>query len=154
MESKEIWKDIKGYEGLYRISSKGLVFGVKRNKKITPSMHTNKQGHKSFIISISKNGVKKSFKLNRLVYSIFIGRINGMIDFKDGDYTNCSVDNLIDVNKTFKFKKAHCQKVLDTETMKVYDSCIELSQEIGIENHLVWYGIKNGKEEYKRYKFL
>ena len=127
---------------------------MKSDKILKPTKQTNKQGHKSLMICLCKNGTQKSFKLNRLVYSNFIGHVNGMIDFKDGDYTNCNIDNLIDVNKTIKFKKAHCKKVIDTETMKVYDSCIELSKIIGVKDHSVWYGITNGKEEYKRYNFL
>ena len=32
----EEWKDIKGYEGLYQISSLGRVYTFKRNKLMTP----------------------------------------------------------------------------------------------------------------------
>ena len=37
MTLKEIWKDIKGYEGIYQISNTGKVNSIKRNKQLTPS---------------------------------------------------------------------------------------------------------------------
>lgn len=33
---QEIWKDIKGYEGLYQVSNLGRVKGLKRNKILKP----------------------------------------------------------------------------------------------------------------------
>ena len=39
--SKEIWKDIQGYEGMYQVSSHGRVKSFKKNKVkiLKPQMH-------------------------------------------------------------------------------------------------------------------
>lgn len=34
----EVWKDIKGYEGLYIISNTGKVKGLKHNRLLKPVM--------------------------------------------------------------------------------------------------------------------
>ena len=35
MEEKEIWKDIKGYEGLYQISNKGRIKSLSFRNRMT-----------------------------------------------------------------------------------------------------------------------
>ena len=32
MKEKEIWKDVPGYEGLYKISNIGMVYSLYKNK--------------------------------------------------------------------------------------------------------------------------
>jgi hypothetical protein len=43
----EVYKDIKGYEGLYQISNTGRVFSIKNNKELksgyTPAGYTKVQ---------------------------------------------------------------------------------------------------------------
>lgn len=34
--AKEIWEDIPGYEGLYKVSSEGRIWGLKSNKILKP----------------------------------------------------------------------------------------------------------------------
>ena len=73
---KEIWKDIKGYEGLYQISNLGRVKSLKyihtgREKILKPSV--DKQGYLN--ICLCKNGVKKWYLVHRLVYEAFVGDI-------------------------------------------------------------------------------
>lgn len=48
----EIWKDIKGYEGLYKISSYGRVISVKKNIVLIPT----KTISNGLCVSLSKNG--------------------------------------------------------------------------------------------------
>ena len=73
---KEIWKDIKGYEGLYQISNLGRVKSLNyihtgREKILKPSV--DKQGYLN--ICLCKNGVKKWYLVHRLVYEAFVGDI-------------------------------------------------------------------------------
>lgn len=51
---KEIWKDIKGYEGLYQISNIGNVRTLIKNKKLK----INETGEYDYVI-FYKNGVRK-----------------------------------------------------------------------------------------------
>lgn len=36
LENKEIWKDCKGYEGLYQVSNQGRVWSVRSQRCLKP----------------------------------------------------------------------------------------------------------------------
>ena len=87
----EIWKDIKGYEGLYQISSHGRVKSLFRYKKILkPALQT--KGY--FYVSLCKPN--KNFTIHRLVAEAFIPNPDNLpcVNHKDEDKTNNHVDNL------------------------------------------------------------
>ncbi len=78
---EEIWKDIKGYEGLYQISNFGNIKSmdkviirkdgikyIKRGTMLKPSINTS--GYLQ--IGLSKNGIRKPFRIHRLVAIAFI----------------------------------------------------------------------------------
>ena len=62
-----IWKDIKGYEGLYAVSNTGLVKGKKYNRVLKPEIN---KGYAR--ISLSKGGKASKQFIHRLVASHFI----------------------------------------------------------------------------------
>lgn len=83
----EIWKDIKGYEGLYQVSNYGRV---KAMEKIVPSsahgkpclrhlketiirLHHSGGGYVN--VNLSIENIKKHYYVHRLVYETFIGEI-------------------------------------------------------------------------------
>ena len=37
----EIWKDVKGYEGLYKVSNKGRVYSFITNRYMIPQLSNN-----------------------------------------------------------------------------------------------------------------
>lgn len=77
----EIWKDIKGYEGLYQVSNLGRVRGV---EKLVRSKHSSiktvkarllnsssyKSGYK--YVTLSSGGFRRKHKIHRLVATAFI----------------------------------------------------------------------------------
>ena len=76
----EEWRDIKGYEGLYRVSNLGRIKsleridarGCKRKQKILkPQMLNN--GY--YQVLLSKNSIRKFYFVHRLVYEAFNGPI-------------------------------------------------------------------------------
>lgn len=76
---EEIWKDIKGYEGLYQVSNLGRVKSLgnnktKKEKIMKPSV--NKSGY--LLICLSKNGYIKNYFLHRLVAQAFIQNPNNL----------------------------------------------------------------------------
>ena len=101
---KEIWKDIKDYEGLYQVSNYGrvksmerTVKGPKGNKKIKSRImqeYKNKFGYS--IISLSKSGKTKNFQIHRLVAQAFIPNPLELpqVNHIDGNKDNNSVNNL------------------------------------------------------------
>lgn len=91
--NNEIWKDIKGYEGLYQISNLGRVKSYKRNNIILKPGKT-KRGY--MVVSLcSKKSIKKVY-IHRLVAQSFIKNINSFeqVNHIDGDKANNKVDNL------------------------------------------------------------
>ena len=90
-EKTEMWKDIKGYEGLYKISSKGKVFSIRRNKNIKPYKVSN-----GYLAIELNNGKPKKFLIHRLVALEFIeNKLNKKeVNHIDGDKLNNDVSNL------------------------------------------------------------
>ena len=80
---EEIWKDIKGYEGLYQVSNLGRVRSLghhirQRNnsKKLCKGQilkpYLNNKGKGYYIIGLSKNNKRKCYLVHRLVAEAFI----------------------------------------------------------------------------------
>ena len=88
----EIWKDISGYEGLYQVSNLGKVKSLKFNKIL--KCHTQ---HNILMVNLKKDSKNRLFNLPKLVASAFLPNINNYyyLRYKDNDYTNCRVDNLV-----------------------------------------------------------
>ena len=89
---KEIWKDIKGYEGLYQVSNLGRVKRVTTGRVL--KQFPNKQGY--LLVSLCKTGKQKSFAIHRLVAQAFILKPENKpeVNHIDEDKTNNMVSNL------------------------------------------------------------
>lgn len=82
--NNEKWRPIAGYEGMYECSSLGRIYSVLREytggfgaKCHTggrfPYITTTPKGY--LMVSLTKNGITISKRINRLVYETFIGTI-------------------------------------------------------------------------------
>ena len=95
---EEIWKDIKGYEGLYQISNWGRVKSLGNNKtrkeKILKPCILKKGNY--LRIGLRKNGKRKMYLVHRLVAEAFIQNPNNLpfINHKDENPSNNCVSNL------------------------------------------------------------
>lgn len=112
----EIWKDIKGYDGIYQISNEGRVKSLERDyttelngKRIT--MHKNEQIMKTHFsnyerVALYKNGKEKRFLVHRLVAEAFIENPNNypIINHKDenpeNNYVHINEDGSVDLDKS------------------------------------------------------
>lgn len=106
------WKDIPGYEGLYRISKSGEAL----NAKTGCILHGNVNSHGYRVISLTKHGKKKDVKLHRLLALAFIENPNDFdcINHKDGDKLNNSLENLEWCSKGYN--NFHARTVLNVST--------------------------------------
>lgn len=88
----EIWKDIPGYEGHYKISNKGSVKSIKKNDILMKGAYL--KGYK--IISLWKNGTGRMFRVHRLVAMSFIPNPENKpcIDHVNGNRSDNRVENL------------------------------------------------------------
>lgn len=101
----EVWREVKGYEGIYEVSNLGRVRSLERFRKNNGGLQKTPQrllsldrvNHKGYVlVHLSKNGTNKNISLHRLVADAFIPNPGGkaQVNHKDGDKRNNSVDNL------------------------------------------------------------
>ena len=103
--SKEEWKAIQGYEGIYEVSNFGKVRSLPRYKRgnfdskvfiegKTIKQVKNNRGY--YIVQLSKNNKVKNFSVHRLVAEAFIPNPNNFpqVNHKDEDKSNNRVSNL------------------------------------------------------------
>lgn len=151
---EEVWKPVKGYEGLYEVSSLGRVRSVKRNLVMHP--HPRRHGYLAVML-YGKGGHKtrnfKQFSVHRLVAEAFIPNPDNLpeVNHKDECKTNNCAENLEwvtrleNVNygtaKTRRAKKAVNGKksvaiqqfTKDGELVKTYPSLAEVHRQTGYE---------------------
>ena len=91
---KELWKDIKNYEGHYQVSNFGRVKSIKFGKEIILKPVTDRHGY--LIVGLWKNNKQKTYKVHRLVMEAFIPNTDNLpcVNHKDEDKTNNNVENL------------------------------------------------------------
>lgn len=89
----ELWKDIKDFEGIYKISANGTVWSVHKNgpMKINPS---KVGGYIS--VGLWKNNIRKVYRVHRLVAEHFMDNPSNfpIVDHIDGNRSNNSINNL------------------------------------------------------------
>jgi hypothetical protein len=89
--SKEEWRTIIGYEGLYEVSTMGRV------KSVVPEKMLLLQPTKGYLqVQLSKDELQKSHMVHRLVAEAFLGNEDNKpeVNHIDGNYTNNIVTNL------------------------------------------------------------
>ena len=85
---EEIWKEVKGYEGLYWVSNLGRV---KSKRKILKPINGE-----YLHVGLSKNGIQKTLYVHRLVAEAFIENAYNYthINHIDENKYNNNIDNL------------------------------------------------------------
>jgi hypothetical protein len=89
------WRDIPGYEGIYRISDEGVVERLKHVGQWRPlKPGSNKQGRLQ--VTLCSDGVMRRFQVHKLVLEAFVGPCPDGLEacHGDGDHRNCSLGNL------------------------------------------------------------
>jgi len=97
-EKKEIWKDVVGWRGLYKVSDFGRVMRIKRaidaseGRILKPWKNTGKYP----CVDLCDSGRRKCVPIHCLVAAAFIGpRENKLeVNHKDGNKNNGNLDNL------------------------------------------------------------
>lgn len=114
--SKEIWKDIPGYEGYYQVSNCGRVKsldrvkcdGIRMKGRIKKT-HYDDCGYE--LIQLRKDGSYKHLSIHRLVASAFIPNPDNLpqVNHKDEVRNHNTVDNLewctVEYNQNYGHRK-------------------------------------------------
>lgn len=91
----EEWKDIKDYEGLYQVSNYGRIksFKYKKTRILKASAISTER---YFVLTLSKNNIKRYTTVHRLVAQMFIPNPNNysIINHKDCNKHNNHANNL------------------------------------------------------------
>lgn len=101
----EIWRDVVGYDGRYKVSSKGRVKSIERTVErsdgffnVVPSkmLALIKDNMGYYTVRLTKNGICKSNFVHKLVAEAFIDNPMGYkyVNHIDENKTNNKVDNL------------------------------------------------------------
>ena len=152
---KEIWKDIKGYEGLYQVSNLGNIKTLQKEIKCKKNSYLSKEkickpsldssGYRQIVLT--KNKIRKSFKVHRLVAQAFIPNPNNLpqINHKDENKQNNYIENLEWCtnlyNSRYGTRPIRCSKHLEkkvkqiknNKVIKKYNSLKEAEQNTNIK---------------------
>lgn len=141
---EELWKDIKGYEGLYEISNLGQVRSIPRKGtfKYKHILKTKKNKSGYLMVHLFKNGKGKAFTVHRLVAKTFLEKSLNKQDVNhiDGNKENNYVSNLEWM--THKENMKHARK---NNLIEISDNVINQGRKIGRK-----YGKLNGKKRAKK----
>lgn len=129
---EEIWKEIKGFENQYAISTKGRVKNLKTNRILGDRYDSN--GYK--IVDLKR----KNYKIHRLVALVFLPNPNKLLQVNhiDERKDNNDISNLewVTASENVKHSIHHksCrinQLTLDGELVKTWDSFHQIKRELG-----------------------
>ena len=178
---QEVWRDIEGYEGYYRVSNLGRVKSlqtkayshkekcaivVMREKILKQFPNTDKY----LMVDLRKDGTRNTQKVHRLVAKAFIPNTNNypQVNHKDENKQNNTVENLewcnSQYNNTYgtakqRMAQKKMKKVIQIsasgEAVNEWNSIQEATKDLGVSKNTIalWtlHGVKPRK--YKNYTF-
>lgn len=174
----EIWKDIKGYEGLYQVSNEGRVKSCDR-VIVTNNTIRNykgriiKVGRKPdgyIICQLYNTGKVGRFRVHRLVAEAFIDNPDGKehVDHINGiksDNRACNLrwctqkeNNNFELYREKQKNKINCSKkvyqyTLDNQLVNTYPSTMEVERVLGFKNPSISACCLGKKNTHKGYKW-
>ena len=96
MMDTETWKDVYGWEGVYKVSNQGRIMSFKSNKNGRVMSIKNKKGCYLSFILCAKGRKSRSVKVHRLVAETFIPNHENKpeVNHKDSNRQNNKASNL------------------------------------------------------------
>ena len=106
----KIMKNIKGYEGIYGITSCGKVWSYRNECFLKP--RANNKGY--LIVGLCKHGQSKMYRVHRLVAEAYIPNPDNLpqVDHIDNDKTHNYVNNLQWITNRDNCRKSHNKPIL------------------------------------------
>lgn len=134
----EVWKDIKGYEGLYQVSNLGNVKSIPRPRTKGGILKQRKSNSGYSQVRFTKEHKGYMLYVHRLVAQAFITNPNNLpqVNHKDGNKQNNRADNLEWI--TSQDNVLHRFRVLKQEPVRKY------------KEEKINHSTKEGRNQYAR----
>lgn len=140
LERMILMKDIKGFEGLYAVTSCGRVWSYKSNKFLNPNVHRN--GYTS--VCLYKDRKQHRVLVHRLIAEAFIPNpdnlpeVNHLDENKEHNWINNLEWSTVKYNRNYGTRNArsgenHRIKVMCVETKEVFDSLTDCERKTGCD---------------------
>lgn len=151
----EIWKDIKGYEGLYQISNLGRIKSSDRELCNSRGVYVRqgrvlkngKNQYGYFQVSLYKDGKRVNKQVHKLIAIAFIPNTNNykIINHIDGNRQNNNINNLEWCTQKHNVKEAYRlglvhkkykpvnQYDLKNNFIKTWESIVEVNKVLKID---------------------
>ena len=152
---EEVWKDVVGYEVVYKVSNFGNVYSVKRDKRLKPRNH--RDGYLQVRLYI--NGKGKDLKVHRLVAQAFIPNPDNkpQVNHLDEDKTNNNVNNLDWVtnkeNNNYGTKNKKIKVIYQDNTYEYWVSSTEFAREFGFDQSSICAVLRGRRKTYHGMRF-
>ena len=166
--TKEIWRDVKGYEGSYQVSSEGRVKSLKRKRRKNERiLKPTYDGRGRLYVDLCAGGKRKRHKVHRLVCKAFhenpdnkpeVNHINeNASDNRACNLEWCTrVENVNHGTRTERAAKTQSKPVgqytRDGELIKIWQSLRETERKTGFR-HSAISRAANGKSK-QAYGFI
>lgn len=123
-------RDIKGYDGLYAVTSCGKVWSYKREKFLKASDCTS--GYLQ--VTLRKCGKSKQLLVHRLVADAYLKNVENLkeVNHKDKNRHNNCVNNLEWCEHDYNVRYSRCKKCICVETGEVFENPLDASKKLGI----------------------
>lgn len=164
---KEIWKDVVGYEGLYKVSNTGKVFSLERHGTKNRLMCAHDNGKGYYRVKMSKNDISKSHMLHRIIAEAFIPNLENKkcVNHINGNKKDNRIENLEwcthseNVNHAIrtglkKIKPLPGMKVINIKSGKIFISINEAAREKGIDRSHLSLKLRGKIKNNTEYRFL
>lgn len=138
---KELWEDIKGYEGLYQVSNLGRVKSLNYN-------HTNRERilkqrfcgkNKNYLsVALYRDNKRKDHRVHRLVALTFLGHSPLTVNHKNEITTDNGICNLEYLTNKDNMRYSRCKRInqytIHGVFVKTWDSIADAQTELHISH--------------------
>lgn len=171
MKKEEIWADVSGYEGLYKISNLGKLKSLySRGSKSDYIVKLNKNTAGYYFKSLYKNKNFKNNYIHRLVASHFVENPYNkpQVNHKDGNKINNNADNLEWVNRSENQLHAYANKLqspkkcnynievydLNKNLIGVFERQVDIIRKLKVSKTSIQYQLSNKNTNPRKYIYL
>lgn len=145
----EIWKDVVGYKGIYQVSNLGNVKVIRNGKN---SIKKNGTSRQYLNVTLSSNGVRKTFRVHQLVAICFLnhkpdGTQNLVVDHINDNAHDNRLENLQIITSRENVSKKKGDYTSKYKGVCWHKATGKWRSKLSIKYKCYWLGIFNTEQE-------